>query len=259
MVPSKRASFEVYFSESDGLRQVSNPVRMKILEMLQGEVDGLELKDMFLLFEESGQRKSKSTLWEHLKILIGHKLVIEKPHPEDKRRKLFLLDSKFVGTTEMPIAEMSNQLSLVIRKSIGDPLNFANGLFCAIRFGLESFTNFNLDPILKEIGKTIGKEIAKTLQDDNLDVLLTDLSKFWDIHKLGHLEVVSKTPITLVVTGCYECGSMPNVGKCLCAQDEGILEAIFEAKFNKSCKVEEIECHGTGHPHCKFNVTFPLL
>ena len=45
MVTSKRASFEVYFSE-DGLRQVSNPVRMKILEMLQ-ENEGLELKDIF--------------------------------------------------------------------------------------------------------------------------------------------------------------------------------------------------------------------
>jgi predicted hydrocarbon binding protein len=203
MVPSKRASFEVYFSE-DGLRQVSNPVRMKILEMLQ-ENEGLELKDIYLLFEKSGQRKSKSTLWEHLKILIGHKLVMERPHPDDKRRKLFLLDSKFVGTTEMSIAELSNQLSVVIRKSIGDPLNFANGLFCAIRFGIESFTNFNLDPILKEIGKTIGKEVAKTLLGENLDELLIGLSKFWEVHKLGHLEVVSKTPITVLVTGCYAC------------------------------------------------------
>ncbi|MFX1464895.1 MAG: V4R domain-containing protein [Promethearchaeota archaeon] len=257
MAPSKQASFEVYFSE-DGLRQVSNPVRMKILEMLQDNEE-LELKDIFLLFKQSGQRKSKSTLWEHLKILIDQKLVIVKPHPEDKRRKLFLLDSKFVGTTEMSIAELSSQLSKVIQKSIGDPLDFAKGLFCTIRFGIESFTNFNLDPILKEIGKTIGKEIASTFLGENLDDLLKDLSNFWEIHKLGHLEVVSKTPIQLVVTDCYECGMMPNVGKCLCAQDEGIIEAIFESKFKKYCEVEESECHGTGHPHCKFNVTFPLL
>ncbi|MFX1518818.1 MAG: V4R domain-containing protein [Promethearchaeota archaeon] len=257
MTPSKRASFEVYFSE-DGLRQVSNPVRMKILEMLQ-EAEGLELKDIYLHFEKSGQRKSKSTLWEHLKTLIDKKLVIERPHPEDKRRKLFLLNSKFVGTTEMPMVELSEQLSVIIQRSIGDPLYFANGLFCAVRFGIESFTNFNLDPILKEVGKTIGQEIAKTLTIENLDDLLNTLSNFWETHKLGHLQVVSKAPITLLVTDCYECSGMPNVGKCLCAQDEGILEAIFESKFKKSCKVEEEECHGTGHPHCKFNITFPLI
>lgn len=257
MAPSKRASFEVYFSE-DGLRQVSNPVRMKILEMLQ-ENEGLELKDIYLRFEKIGLRKSKSTLWEHLKILIDMRLVIERPHPEDKRRKLFLLDSRFVGTTEAPLAKVSEQISVLVRKSIGDPLSFANGLFCAVRFGIESFTNFNLDPILREVGRTIGKEIVETITNENLDGILSDLSKFWETHKLGHLEVFSKTPITLVVTGCYECGMMPNVGKPLCAQDEGILEAVFESKFKKSCKVKEIECHGTGHPHCKFNITFPLL
>jgi predicted hydrocarbon binding protein len=257
MTPSKRASFEVYFSE-DGLRQVSNPVRMKILEMLQ-EAEGLELKDIYLLFEKNGQRKSKSTLWEHLKILIDKKLVIEREHPEDKRRKLFLLDSKFVGTTEMPMAELSDQLSVIIQRSIGDPLNFANGLFCAVRFGIEGLTNFDLSPVLREIGKTIGKEIAKTLTGKNLDEVLTGLSNFWEAHKLGHVKVVSKTPITITVTECYECSMMPNVGKCLCAQDEGILEAVFESKFKKSCKVEEIECYGTGHSHCKFNISFPLL
>ena len=227
--------------------------------MLQEEVNGLELKDIFLLFEQRGQRKSKSTLWEHLKILIDKNLVIEKSHPEDKRRKLFFLNSKFVGTTEMPMAELSEQLSVIIRRSIGDPLTFANGLFCAVRFGIEGLTNFDLSPVLREIGKTIGEEVAKTFTSKNLDGLLNDLSNFWETHKLGHLEVVSKTPITLVVTECYECSGFPNVGKCLCAQDEGIIETIFEAKFNKSCKVEESECHGTGHPHCKFNVTFPLL
>ncbi len=259
MTPSKRASFEVYFSE-DGLRQVSNPVRMKILEMLQENYgEGLELKDIYLLFENSGQRKSKSTLWEHLKILIDKKLVIERAHPDDKRRKLFILNSKFVGTTEMPMAEVSEQLSVIIQESIGDPLTFANGLFCAVRFGIEGLTNFNLSPVLREIGRTIGKEIASTLLGENLDEILKDLSKFWEMHKLGHVKVVSKAPITLVVTECYECSRFPNVGKCLCAQDEGILEAVFETKFKKSCKVEEIECYGTGHSHCKFNITFPLL
>ncbi len=258
MTPSKRASFEVYFSKSEGLRQVSNPVRMKILEMLQ-KVEDLELKDIYLDFERSGDRKSKSTLWEHLKILIDNKLVIVRPHPEDKRRKLFLLNSKFVGTTEMPIAELSDQLSVLIRKSIGDPLSFANGLFCAVRFGIESFTNFNLDPVLREVGKTIGKEIVATITNEDLDGILNEIANFWEQHKLGLLQVVSKTPLTIVISDCYECEMMPNVGKTLCAQDEGILEAIFETKFRKPCIIKEIECHGTGHSHCKFNITFPLL
>jgi predicted hydrocarbon binding protein len=258
MTPSKRVSFEVYLS-NDGLRQVSNPVRIKILRLLREALsEGAELKDIYLYFERNGERKSKSTLFEHLRMLLDRKFIIEKPHPDDKRRRLFLLNAKYVGTTEIPLIEVTEQLSTIIRKSIGDPLRFSNGLFCAIRYGLEGFTSFNLNPILKEIGKTIGKQIVETITAESLDGVLNELSEFWDHHKLGHLEVVSNTPLTIVIKDCYECGMMPDVGKTLCAQDEGILEVIFESKFGKPYRIKEIECHGTGHPHCKFIVTVLL-
>ncbi len=45
---------------------------------------------------------------------------------------------------------------------------------------------------------------------------------------------------------------MPDIGRTQCSLDEGILEAIIEEKLKVQCSIQETECYGTGHDHCKF-------
>ena len=79
------------FSNSEnniGVNVVKSPVKLTILEML---------RDSEMEFDEivSNTGKSKSTVSVHLKSLRELGIVSYKIHPEDNRKKIFYINSKY--------------------------------------------------------------------------------------------------------------------------------------------------------------------
>ena len=85
------------FSNSEnniGVNVVKSPVKLTILEML---------RDSEMEFDEivSNTGKSKSTVSVHLKSLRELGIVSYKIHPEDNRKKIFYINSKYLGSVNL--------------------------------------------------------------------------------------------------------------------------------------------------------------
>lgn len=232
------------FSTETGIVALDSPVKLKILELL-----GKGTCSFDDLVEQSG--KAKSTISVHLDDLEKLSLIQEKSYPEDKRKKYFFMNSVCVACSEVPMMKSykKNLDQFGISELNGN--SFPMHLFQTVRYGMEAY-GFNPKPILKRLGRDIGTRIGTEFESDNEVELLQELGIFWRSHKLGEIKVTHKNNPSIIVTGCYHCSRMPNVGKTLCSMDEGILEGIFSSRLDIDYTVKETECFGTGFQHCKF-------
>lgn len=232
------------FSTEDGIVALDSPVKLKILDMLKN--GSVSFDD---LVEQSG--KAKSTISVHLDDLEKLNLILEKSSPDDKRKKFFFLTSVCVAYSELPMMKHyhKNLDTLEVNGLNGDSLIMH--IFQTIRYGMEAY-GFNPEPILKRLGKDIGTRLGPEFKSDDEYGLLQELSEFWRSKKLGNMNIIGSSRPEVIVTGCYHCSKMPNVGKTLCSMDEGILEGIFLSRLDIAYTFKETECFGTGYQHCKF-------
>ncbi len=236
----------IIFSTDKGIVALNSPVKLKILEILK---DGTKSFDE--LVEDSG--KAKSTISVHLDDLEELSLIVEKTYPGDKRKKYFMLNSICLACSEIPMRSHYNTHLESIALSGQNMGSFITTLFHTIRYGMEAY-GFDPKPILKRLGNDVGTKIGSQFESDDYEGILGELSVFWREHELGDMNIIRNSKPAIVVTNCYHCGKMPNVGKTLCSMDEGIIEGVFTSKLKMNCKVIETECFGTGHGHCKFIV-----
>jgi predicted hydrocarbon binding protein len=201
------------------------------------------------LVEQSG--KAKSTISVHLDDLEEQNLILEKASPNDKRKKYFYLNSVCFAYSEMPMMMhyQKNIGTFEISSMNGDSL--ITHIFQTVRYGMEAY-GFDPKPIMKRLGMDIGTRLGTEFRSNNASGLLQELSKFWSLHNLGNMKIINSSSPAVMVTGCYHCSKMPNVGKTLCSMDEGILEGIFSSRLNIEYTFKETECFGTGYQHCKF-------
>lgn len=232
------------FSTETGIIALDSPVKLKILELLREGTCSFDD-----LVEQSG--KAKSTISVHLDDLEKLKLIQEKSYPEDKRKKYFFMNSICVACSEMPMMKsyQKNLDQFDISEMNGDSVLMH--LFQTVRYGMEAY-GFNPKPILKRLGRDIGTRIGPEFKSENEAELLQELGTFWRSHKLGEIKVTRSSNPSIIVTDCYHCSRMPDVGKTLCSMDEGILEGIFSSRLDLDYTIKEIECFGTGFQHCKF-------
>jgi predicted hydrocarbon binding protein len=132
-------------------------------------------------------------------------------------------------------------------------MEFFRTLCHTIRYGLEAY-GMNPKPVFKKIGNDIGQKMGRFFVAGSIEELLAELAEFWQLHGLGEIEIRNPDPLTLIVHDCFDCSDMPDVGRTLCALDEGIFEGIFEASLKLPVTAKEVECYGTGHNHCKFDI-----
>ena len=85
-----------------------------------------------------------------------------------------------------------------------------------------------------------------------MEDLITEVKQFYGAHEMGELVVYSLHPVTLIIRDEYDCSKNPDVGKTLCLLNEGILEAVFEAKLGMPLRVVEKDTFGTGFNMCKY-------
>jgi uncharacterized protein len=239
----KSAALDVY-STNSGLKQISNPVRQKILSELQRR--DLSLSEIAQLTS-----KAQSTLSVHLDKMVKEGLVASRDDPSDNRRKIFYLVSKPVGSSVVPREDLNKAVSGIVSKSIGSPSRFLKGELRALVIGVEAI-GLNMDPVLKDIGRQIGIEVAKRMKSEDVKGLVEEVKEFYQHHELGEVNVYSLVPLTLIVKDEYDMSDVPDVGKTLCTLNEGLIEAIFDSKTGMPLRVTHSECFGTGHNFCKF-------
>ncbi len=184
----------------------------------------------------------------HLHDLEKLNLIQEKSFPNDKRKKYFVSNAIYLAYSQPPLREQ-----LMDNTPILNGGSLKERFFCTFRYGMEAY-GINPRPILKRLGFGLGVKIGQELESDNRDGVLEELPLFWKMHELGDMTIAKGKRIEISVINCYNCGKMPNVGKTLCSMDEGIIEGILQSKLQRECRVDEIECYGTGHNNCRFIV-----
>ncbi|MFP4170325.1 MAG: ArsR family transcriptional regulator [Methanomassiliicoccales archaeon] len=239
----KKSAFDVY-STTSGLKQVSNPVRQKILSELQR-------KDLSLSEIANLTGKAQSTLSVHLDKMVNEGLVASKDDPSDNRRKIFYLISRPVGSSVVPREDLRRAVGQTISESVGTPSHFLKGMIRSIILGVESI-GFSMDPVLKDIGRQIGRELSKQMKSESIEDLVEEVQEFYELHELGEVCVYSFLPLTIIVRDDYNCSGIPEASKTLCLLNEGILEAILETASGMPLKVTDTECFGTGQNYCKY-------
>lgn len=219
---------------------------MKILEMLaRGE----------LSFDEivQGSGKAKSTISVHLRQLVREGILSEKTHPDDSRKKIFLIRSSCIGNLSAKFSEATDSAGPSAPDLLAgdDPFRFYRLMFRTIRVSLLR-EGINIDPMLEEAGFRVGEALFPAIAGPDFATTLEKLARFWKEHNLGTIEVESLDPVILKNYDCFECGDLPQLGRPACAFDAGILRAVFSRLLGTGQIVTETACYAMGDDHCRF-------
>ncbi|RMF91037.1 MAG: ArsR family transcriptional regulator [Methanobacteriota archaeon] len=242
----KKSDFELYATKNTVV-VVKGKVKRQILRLLQ---------ERSLGFDEivEATHKAKSTISKHLQELEEEGLIASFEDRADRRKKHYALKSRLVGISAEGSPSFDRKTIEDVASALGDPAAFINAVMRSIRYKFDSL-GMDVAPTLYQLGTEIGTVIARDMRASDLKGVIEEVKRFWESHDLGNVEVLSEKPLTFIVTNCYECSDMPNVGRTLCAFDEGIVSAILQRRLGQPYRAKEIECAGTGHDHCKFLVT----
>jgi predicted hydrocarbon binding protein len=235
------------FSTAGGIRVVDSPVRVKIIEML---------KECETPFDEivTGTGRAKSTVSVHLNDMIMEGIIDARPDPGDRRKKIFFINASYLGDLLKDRVLEDDVRELLARRGVPDAIDFFKVMFRTMRVELY-LQGINVDPVLADAGYKVGGALYAYIGSPDLEELLAGLERFWTDHRLGRLEVKSRSPLTLWVYDCFECVDLPLLGRPVCAFDLGMLRAIFYAHYGEDRPVEEVECYAMGHDHCCFVIS----
>ena len=235
-------------NENIGVNVVKSPVKLTILEML---------RDSEMEFDEivNNTGKSKSTVSVHLKSLRENGIISYKVHPEDNRKKIFYINSKYLGSVNIsePKEIEETQSDYIIDNIVKDDGEFSILLFHTLKSMLIQ-EGVNIDPILQSTGNSIGKSIFDTVYDDDIDVFMDNIADFWQIKGLGRLTYDISQIIKITTYECFECRLLPRTGKPACFLDTGIFEGLFTEFFNLPVSVIETQCYTMGDEKCVFEI-----
>ena len=235
-------------NENIGVNVVKSPVKLTILEML---------RDSEMEFDEivNNTGKSKSTVSVHLKGLRENGIISYRVHPDDNRKKIFYINSKFLGSVNLsePKEIEETQSDYLIKNLIEDDEEFSTLLFHTLKAMLIQ-EGVNIDPIMQSTGNSIGRSLFEILYDDDLDVFMENVAEFWQRKGLGRLTFEIGQIIKITTYDCFECKLLPRTGKPACFLDTGIFEGLFSEFFNLPVSVIETQCYTMGDEKCVFEI-----
>ncbi len=192
------------FSTADGIRAIDSPVRVKIIAML---------KEREMPFDEivTGTGRAKSTVSVHLHDMARENIIGSRLDPYDRRKKLFYIDSGYIGGLLRDQVLVDDIHELFSRKGVPDLPDFFKIMLRTIRVELY-VQGINVDPVLSDAGYKVGGALYEQIGTPDLDELLGRLDRFWSGHKLGRIEVMSRSPLTIHVYDCFECAELAFAG-----------------------------------------------
>lgn len=247
MEADKKDPIRIY-STNKGMNVVHSQVKAKILSLLKDK--GLSGSEIV-----SKTEKSKSTISAHLQDLVEADIIGWESDPQDRRRKIFYIKSRYLGDLSSE-KELENDIEYLDNKVLksNDPFRFFRYMFTTIRVALIK-EGVNIDPILHQAGVKVGENFYPELNAKSQDDFQKNLIAFWEDNQLGKLKVHSQDPLVVQSQDCFECGDLPQLGRPACAFDSGILEAFFSLFFGEQMEVEETRCYAQGDLCCRFIVT----
>jgi predicted hydrocarbon binding protein len=145
----------------------------------------------------------------------------------------------------------------------GNPVSYRAklGNFVSIIPGLTNATIVCLSPGLareiKEMGRLLGRSvISEFVEAKDFKGVMHEIKDLLEVTKFGRIEVLSLKEDSAVfnVYECADCGGLPDVGRPLCAFDEGLIEGILAERTECEYEVREVDCFGTGEKYCEFEV-----
>lgn len=235
-------------NENIGVNVIKSPVKLTILEML---------RDSDMEFEEivNSTGKSKSTVSVHLKSLRESGIISYKVHPVDNRKKIFYLNSKYLGSVNVtePKEIKETQSDYLVENLVNNDAEFSTLLFHTLKSMLIQ-EGINIDPILQSTGNSIGNSLFEILYDDDLDIFIENIANFWETKGLGRVSFELGQIIKITTFDCFECELLPKTGKPACYLDTGILEGLFTEFFNLPVSVIETQCYTMGDEKCVFEI-----
>ena len=234
--------------ENIGINIVKSPVKLTILEML---------KNNEMEFDEivTNTGKSKSTISAHLKSLRQNKIVSYRNHPDDNRKKIFFINSKYLGSVNIskPKQIKETKTDYLVKNLIDSDAEFSTLLFHTLKSMLIQ-EGVNIDPILQSTGNSIGKSVFNDLYDSDLNVFMENIADFWQRKGLGILKYNIAQTITITTYDCFECKLLPKTGKPACFLETGIFEGLFTEFFKLPVSVIETQCYTMGDEKCVFEI-----
>lgn len=215
------------------------------------------LREHEMEFDEivSNTGKSKSTISVHLKALRESGIISYKMDPEDNRKKIFYLNSRYLGSVNGSDnnAIEQTQANFLIDHILQEENNFSLLLFHTLRSMLIQ-EGISLDPVLYQAGKKMGEALFSKLYNENLDVFISNIADFWKSNGMGNLNVDLGQIIKITTTDCFECEYLPKTGKPACYLDTGIFESLFRLYFQMPVNVTEVKCYTMDDGCCMFEV-----
>ena len=227
MAPIKTKSRAKIFSTKTGINIIQSPIKAQILSLLkEGGMSGSQIV--------SSTIRSKSTISAHLQDLENAGIIDWVIDPEDRRRKIYYINSKFLGdfSSEKEIEDGDDQYLQDFVAESDDPLKFFRFMFRSIRVALLD-EGINIDPILRNAGIKVGNTFYQKLKTPDLTEFIDNLTKFWENNQLGQIEIKSIDPLIIQLYDCFECEDLPKIGRTACSFDSGVLEAFFSKYFQE--------------------------
>ncbi|MBT8508919.1 hypothetical protein AZH53_10935 [Methanomicrobiaceae archaeon CYW5] len=236
------------YSTRDAVYAIESPVKQDILSMLEEEGA--------LSFDEITGRlgKAKSTVSVHLKGLSEDGVVDVRTDPDDGRRKTYRLSGRRVGALSVQDRSSGIHRQPESADEFADVSSLYRFMCCQFRIALMD-AGVNIEPIMRSVGESVGRSVAKRLDPDDLSARCAGLSEFWERYGLGQLSVVSYEPLVIIATGCFECSDLPHLGRPVCAFGKGVFGAIFSDFYKMEVTVAETRCYGMGNEECRFEIT----
>lgn len=236
-----------FFASGRGVHSIDSPVKMRILSML---------KEREMSFDELvlNLGKAKSTVSVHLKWLTSEGVVRSRSDPSDSRRKLFSMDSVFIGgASPEERVLIQGERDDILTFGEDNPGNFFRFILKTIRVTLLR-EGIIIDPLLQAAGYSVGQTLFEYVKAGDIEEFLSKISDFWINHILGRIEVVSLTPVIINIYDCFECISLPFLGKPACAFESGIFNGLFNRFHNGKTFSAETHCYAMGDNFCQFEI-----
>ena len=170
------------FSTQNGVNIIQSPIKAQILSILkEGGQSGSQIV--------SSTKRSKSTISAHLQDLEDAGIIDWIIDPDDRRRKIYFIKSKFLGDVS-PNQEIEDHVNTLLEEYVtqsNDHFDFFRYMVRTIRVALLD-EGINIDPILHNAGMKVGKTFYNKLKGEDLNTLIQNIASFWKPTTWGTLK-----------------------------------------------------------------------
>jgi predicted hydrocarbon binding protein len=103
------------------------------------------------------------------------------------------------------------------------------------------------------VGVFLGQRAAITMEEATPVEMLDKMVSVWNEYNLGKLQVVSKDPLSILISDCRICGQLPGTGEMYeCGLHEGFFQGALSAKLGRPVSFrQETNYEGTAGTWCR--------